>query len=128
MYHANLTRNVARILDCSVEEHSPGYVLEQFQKEFVARGFYGYMICSYFLGQMMMDRIDQIDYKIMCRSKIQDLAHSVLSQGGEHVSQKLAGIFGIPGVKGRHLNVFAFKFLCLLRVSKLKGGDFVRNE
>jgi hypothetical protein len=91
-YHATLTRTLAGILGCSVEELLPEYGLEQFQKEFVAHGFYGYMICSYFLGEMSVDREDQIDFNVMSRRNIRDLAHAYVTQGGELVSQKLADI------------------------------------
>jgi hypothetical protein len=43
-YHTTLTRTLARILSCSVEELLPDYELEQFQKDFVEHGFYGYII------------------------------------------------------------------------------------
>jgi len=91
-YHATLTRTLARILGCSVEELLPDYGLDEFQKDFVAHGLYGYMICSYFLGQMSVDRKDQVFYKVMCRNNIRDLADVYISQGGEHVSQQLADI------------------------------------
>jgi hypothetical protein len=55
-------------------------------------GFYGYMICSYFLGQMSVDREDQVDYKVMCHRNVRDLADVYVTQGGEHVSQQLADI------------------------------------
>jgi hypothetical protein len=66
--------------------------LDEFQKDFVAHGFYGYMICSYFLGQMSVDREGQIDMNVMCRRNIRDLSHAFLRQGGELVSQQLADI------------------------------------
>jgi hypothetical protein len=91
-YHATLTRTLARILGCSVEELSPDYGLDEFRKDFVAHGFYGYMICSYFLGEMSVDREDQIDMNIMCRRNVRDLAHAYVTQGGEHASQQLADI------------------------------------
>jgi hypothetical protein len=91
-YHTTLTRNLARILDCSVEELLPDYGLERFQKDFVEHGFYGYMICSYFLGQMSVDREYQVDLNVMCRRNVRDLAHAFLPLGGELVSQKLAEI------------------------------------
>jgi hypothetical protein len=91
-YHVTLTRTLARILGCSVEELLPDYGLEQFQKDFVAHGFYGYMICSYFLGQMSMDREDQINFNVMCRRDVRDLADAFVPQGGELVSQQLADI------------------------------------
>jgi hypothetical protein len=91
-YHATLTRNLARILDCSVEELLPDYGLNGFQKDFVAHWFYGYVICSYFLGEMSVAREDQVDYKLMCRRNVRYLAHVYISQGGEHVSQQLADI------------------------------------
>jgi hypothetical protein len=91
-YHTTLTRTLARILGCSVEELLPDFGLEQFQKDFVVHGFYGYMICSFFLGEMSVDREDQTDYNVMCRRNLRDLAHGCLSQGGEVVSQKLAEI------------------------------------
>jgi hypothetical protein len=87
-----LTRTLARILGFSVEELLPDYGLEQFQKGFVALGFYGYMICSYFMGQMSVDREDQVDYKVMSQRNIRKLAHASLSVGGELVSHKLAEI------------------------------------
>jgi hypothetical protein len=96
-YHTTLTRNLARIVGCSVEELLPDYGLEQFQKDFVQHGFYGYMICSFFLGQMMFDRENQVDMNVMTRRSMQDVAHAFLSLGGEHVSQKLGDIL-------KHLN------------------------
>jgi hypothetical protein len=91
-YHTTLTQTLARILGCSVEEILPDYGLDAFQKDFVEHGFYGYMICSYFLGQMMVDREDQIDINIMITGDIRDLAHAFLPLGGELVSEKLADI------------------------------------
>jgi len=91
-YHATLTRTLARILGCSVEELLPDYGLDEFRKDFVAHGFYGYMICSYFLGQMSVDQEDRIDFNIMTRRNVRDLAHAFLPQGGELVSQQLADI------------------------------------
>jgi hypothetical protein len=91
-YHATLTRTLACILGCSVEDLLPDYGLDEFQKDFVAHGFYGYMICSYFLGQMSVDQKDQIDFNIMTRRNARDLADAFLQQGGEHVSQQLADI------------------------------------
>ena len=91
-YHATLTRTLASILGCSVDELSPDYGLDEFQKDFVAHGFYGYLICSFFLGEMSVDRENQVDYKVLCRRNVRDLAHAYISQGGEHVSQQLAVI------------------------------------
>jgi hypothetical protein len=91
-YHSTLTRTLAGILGCSVEELLSDYGLDKFQKDFVAHGFYGYMICSYFLGEALLDREDQIDYKVMCRRNVRDLADVYVSLGGEHVSQQLADI------------------------------------
>ena len=91
-YHATLTRILARILGCSVDELLPDYGLDEFQKDFVAHGFYGYMICSYFLGDMSVHREDQIDFNVMCHRSIRDLAHAYKRQGGELVSQQLADI------------------------------------
>jgi len=91
-YHATLTRTLARILGCAVEELLPDYGLDEFQKDFVAHGFYGYMICSYFLGEMSVDRKDRVDFKDMCRKNLRNLADVYISQGGEHVSQQLADI------------------------------------
>jgi len=91
-YHVTLTRTLARILGCSVEELFPDYGLDAFRKDFVAHGFYGYMVCSYFLGEMLVDREDQVDYKVMCHRNARDLADAYVSQGGEHASQQLADI------------------------------------
>jgi hypothetical protein len=91
-YHATLTRTLARILRCSVEELSPDFGLDAFRKDFVAHGFYGYMICSYFLGEMSVDPEDQTNMNVMCRTNIRDLAHAILPQGDEVVSEKLADI------------------------------------
>jgi hypothetical protein len=91
-YHSTLTQTLARILGCSVEKLLPDYGLEEFRKDFVAHGFYGYMISSFFLGEMSVNQEDQVDYRIMCRRNVRDLADAHLSQGGEHVSQQLADI------------------------------------
>jgi len=78
-YHVTLTRTLARILGCSVEKLLPDYVLDEFRKDFMAYGFYGYMICNYFLGQMSVNRKDRIDFFVMCRRNVRDLTHAVLS-------------------------------------------------
>jgi len=91
-YHATLTRTLARILGCSVDELLPDYGLDEFRKDFVAHGFYGYMICSYFLGDMSVDREDQLDFNVMCHRSVRDLANAYNRQGGELVSQQLADI------------------------------------
>ena len=91
-YHASLTRTLARILHCSVEELLPDYGLYEFQKDFVAHGFYGYMICSYFLGEMSEYPEDKFDFNAMCRGNIRDVADMYVSQGCERVSQQLADI------------------------------------
>jgi len=91
-YHATLTRTLAGIIGCSVEELFPDYGLDKFQEDFVAHGFYGYMICSFFLGEMSVDREYQVDYKVMCRRNVRELSDLYLSLGGEHVSQQLADI------------------------------------
>jgi hypothetical protein len=91
-YHATLIRTLARILGCSVEELLPDYGLDEFQKDFVAHGFYGYMICSYFLGHMSVEQEDQVDFTVMCHRSIRDVAHEFSRQGGELVTQQLADI------------------------------------
>ena len=91
-YYATLARTFARILGCSVEDRSPDYGLDEFQKDFVARGFHGYMICIYFLGVMSVDGEDQVDFYVMCRRNIRDLADMCFCQGGERLSQHLADI------------------------------------
>ena len=91
-YYATLSRTLACILGCSVEELLPDYGLDEFQKDFVAHGFYGYMICSYFLGQMSMDREDQVDFNVICHRNVRDFLPLFISQGGELVSQQLADI------------------------------------
>jgi hypothetical protein len=92
VYHATLTRTLSRILGCSVDELLPDYGLDEFRKDFVAHGFYGYIICSFFLGQMSVDREDRIDFNIWTRRNVRDLAHAFLPKGGELVSQQLADI------------------------------------
>ena len=87
-----MTRTLARILDCSVEDLLPDYGLDEFRNDFVAHGFYGYMVCSYFLGQMSVDREDQVDYKVMCRRNVRDLTYAILNLGVEHAAQQLADI------------------------------------
>ena len=100
VYHATLTRTLARILDCSVEDLLPDYGLDEFQKDFVAHGFYGYMICSYFLGEMSVDREDQVDFNVLVQRNVRDLTHAFLRQGGELVSQQLADILKHLSSKG----------------------------
>jgi len=99
-YHATLTRTLAGILGCSVEELLADYGLDKFQKDFVAHGFYGYMICSSFLGETSVAREDQIDFNVMCRRNITDLTHALIHQGGELVSQQLADILKHLSSKG----------------------------
>jgi hypothetical protein len=99
-YHATLTRTLARILGCSAEELLPDYGLDEFRKDFVAHGFYGYMNCSCFLGQMSVDREDRIDFNVMCRRDVRDLTYAIVSLGGEHVSQQLADILKHLASKG----------------------------
>jgi len=99
-YHGTLTRTLAGILGCSVEELLPYYGWDEFQKDFVAHGFYGYMICSFFLGQMLVDRGDQVDFSVMVRRSVRDVAHAFLRQGGELVSQQLADILKHLSSKG----------------------------
>jgi hypothetical protein len=91
-YHSTLTRNLARILGCSVEDLLPDYGLDEFQKDFFEHGLYGYMICSYFMGQVMLDQEDKIEVKVMANVSYRDLAEIFYRQGGELVSQKLADI------------------------------------
>jgi hypothetical protein len=91
-YHTTLTRNLARILGCSVDELLPDYGLDEFQKDFFEHGVYGYMICSYFMGQVMVDQEDQVDMKVMTHVSVRDLADAFNHKGGELVSQKLADI------------------------------------
>jgi hypothetical protein len=91
-YHTTLTRNLARILGCSVEELLPDYGLGEFQKDFAEHGLYGYMLCSFFTGQMSVDPDDQVDYTVVSRGNIQECAFAFSRLGGELVSQKLADI------------------------------------
>jgi hypothetical protein len=91
-YHTTLTQTLARILGCYVEDLLPDYGLEQFQKDFVEHGFYGYMICSYFMAQMMVDREDQVDMNVMVRENLRDFTQKILLLGGELVLEKLADI------------------------------------
>jgi len=91
-YHATLTRTLAGILGFSVEELLPEYGLDEFEKDFVAHGSYGYMICGFFLGENSVDREEKLDFNVLSRRNVLDLAHAFLRQGGEHVSQQLADI------------------------------------
>jgi hypothetical protein len=50
------------------------------------------MICSYFMGEMMVDREDQVDMNVSIRGNMQDTTNAVLRRGGEVVSGKLADI------------------------------------
>ena len=111
-YHATLTGTLAHILGCSAEELLPDYGLEEFQKEFVEHGFYGYMICSFFLAEMLVDPEDQVDYNAMCRRSVRDLADAYFVEGGELVSQKLAEILKHLASKDAISSVFAFNTHC----------------
>jgi uncharacterized protein YcgL (UPF0745 family) len=91
-YHTTLIQTLARILVCSIEDLLPDYGLDAFLKDFVDHAFYGYMICSYFMGQMTVNREDQVDMNVMTRRHIRDLADAFLPLGGELVSEKLADI------------------------------------
>jgi hypothetical protein len=91
-YHTTLTQTLARMLGCSVEELLPGYELDAFQKDFVARGFYGYMICSFFLAKMMEDQKDRIDFDMLLRKNLHEFSSTVAGFGEESASRCLADI------------------------------------
>ncbi|GFG31622.1 hypothetical protein Cfor_03200 [Coptotermes formosanus] len=91
-YHATLIGTLAHILGCSVEELLQDYGLEAFQKEFVDHGFYGYMICSFFLPQMLADRKDRIDHAILFEKTLDEVGSVYAGYGGESASRHLADI------------------------------------
>jgi hypothetical protein len=91
-YHTSLTGTLADILGCSADELLPDYGLEKFQKEFADYGLHGYLICSFFLPEMMVDRKDQVDLDVMCRRSFRELTDAYSVLGGELASQKLADI------------------------------------
>jgi hypothetical protein len=57
------------------------------------------MMCSYFMGDISVDREYQGDMKAITRVSVQDFVHAFLPQGGELVSQKLADILKHPASK-----------------------------
>jgi hypothetical protein len=91
-YHATLTGTLAEILGCSIEELLPDYGLEEFHKEFVAHGLYGYLICSFFLPEMLVEQKDQVRHEILFKKTVNERAETVIDYGGEPASQKLADI------------------------------------
>jgi hypothetical protein len=91
-YHATLTGTLAEILGCSVEELLPDYGLEEFRKEFLGHCLYGYLICSFFLPQMLVEQKDQIEYSSLYQRNFRDVADECSDLGGELASQKLADI------------------------------------
>jgi len=91
-YHATLTRTLASILGCSVEELSPDFRLDEFQKDFVAHGFYGYLICSFFIPKLMEDQKDPVDIAILLKENIYEIGSLVVGYGGESASRYLADI------------------------------------
>jgi hypothetical protein len=91
-YHATLTRTLARILCCSVEELLPDYSLDEFRKDFLAHGFYGYMICSFFLAKTMEDQKDRVDLGIIFKENIYEIGNTTVGFGGESASRCLADI------------------------------------
>jgi hypothetical protein len=91
-YHTTLTQTLARILGCSVEELLPVYGLDAFQKDFVEHGFYGYMICSYFLAKMMEDQKDRVDFHMLLKKNIHEFTSTVAGFGEESASRCLADI------------------------------------
>jgi hypothetical protein len=91
-YHATLTGTLAEILGCSVEELLPDYGLEEFHKEFVGHCLYGYMICSFFLPEMLVQQKDQVDHEILFKKSLNEVADMSINLGGEPASQKLAEI------------------------------------
>ncbi|PNF34666.1 hypothetical protein B7P43_G05471 [Cryptotermes secundus] len=91
-YHVALTGTLAEILGCSVEELLPDFGLEEFRKEFVGHCLYGYLICSFFLPQMLVEQKDQMDYSSFYLRTIREVAHQCCDLGGELATQKLADI------------------------------------
>jgi hypothetical protein len=66
--------------------------LEEFRKEFVGHCLYGYLICSFFMPQMLVEQKDQVDYSSVYQRGIREVAHELSDLGGEVASQKLADI------------------------------------
>jgi hypothetical protein len=91
-YHVTLTGTLAEILGCSIEELLPDYGLEEFHKEFVAHCLYGYLICSFFLPQMLVEQKDQFHYEELFKNSLSETANMIIACGGEPASQKLAEI------------------------------------
>jgi len=91
-YHATLTRNLARILGCSVDELLLDYGLAEFQKDFVAHGFFGYMICSFFLPKMMEDQKDRVDLAPVLKKNVNEFGRINVGFGGESATRCLADI------------------------------------
>jgi hypothetical protein len=91
-YHVTLTGTLAEILGCSIEDLLPDYGLEEFRKEFVAHCLYGYLICSFFLPQMLVEQKDQDHYETLFKNSLSEVVNMIINCGGEPASQKLAEI------------------------------------
>jgi len=76
---------------CSVEELLPDYGLDELEKDFVAHGFYGYMICSSFLSKLMENKKDRLDLATILKN-IYEVANINIVFGGESASRCLADI------------------------------------
>jgi hypothetical protein len=61
----------------------PDYGLDEFQKDFVAHGFYGYVICSFVRSKMMEDPKNRFELAIIFKKKIYEVGSINFGYAGE---------------------------------------------
>ncbi|KAK3932171.1 EKC/KEOPS complex subunit BUD32 [Frankliniella fusca] len=95
-YHSSLRAELDRLLEG--HDVHPDFVmptLQMVRDELKQHGLYGYMIASYFLPQMMTppeEMLDLEEVKVLAVSDPDTLVAKMLEQGGERVSEALAGV------------------------------------
>ena len=92
VYHNSLVQSVADIMECSVFEVKTKYPFEVITKEFRDYAFYGYILCNFFLPEMVMGPTEQINHDEMARRTLVDLAEAYRILGGEECSAMVAEI------------------------------------
>ncbi|PSN54458.1 hypothetical protein C0J52_06682 [Blattella germanica] len=91
-YHRALLHSLVSILGRSEEELGAKYPFELFQKEFRDYAYYGLMICSFFLPQMLIRPEDQLSHEQMEGKTQEENALLCNSKGGDEATAVVADI------------------------------------
>ncbi|XP_069702690.1 uncharacterized protein [Periplaneta americana] len=99
-YHGSMISNLAEILGCPVQDLMQDYSLEKFQKDYADHAFYGFLLCSFFLPEMMVEPEEQIDHENSCHKSMGEIGDMYLKLGGEEITAKVADIINDLVIRG----------------------------